>query len=60
MRPTQVTDFQPIANVRLFHNIFACFVLDRIEHQLDDYQPEEQRGFRRGKRYLLTVKCFPG
>ena len=26
------------------------FVLDRIGHQLDDHQPEERHGFRRGKR----------
>ena len=40
---------------------FACLVLDRIEHQLDRYQPEEQHGFRRGKRseeHLLTANPF--
>jgi len=35
--------------------------LGRIEHQLDDHQPEEQHGFRRGKRieeHLLTANVF--
>ena len=50
VRPTQVTDFRPIANIRLFYKVFACLVLERIEHQLDDHQPEEQHGFRRGER----------
>ena len=61
MRPTQVTDFRPIANIRLFYKVFACLVLGRIEHQLDDHQPEEQHGFRRGKRieeHLLTANVF--
>ena len=50
-----------LANIRLFYKIFACLVLDRIEHQLDDHQPEEQHGFRRGKRieeHLLTANVF--
>ena len=61
MRPKQVADFRPIANIRLFYKVFACLVLDRIEHQLDDHQPEEQHGFRRGKRieeHLLTANVF--
>ena len=51
------------ANICLFYKVFACLVLDRIEHQLDDHQPEEQHGFRRGKRieeHLLTRKCISG
>ena len=63
VRPTQVTDFRPIANIRLFYKVFACLVLERIEHQLDDHQPEEQHGFRRGKRieeHLLTANVFLG
>ena len=61
MRPKQVADFRPIANIRLFYKVFACLVLDRIEHQLDDHQPEEQHCFRRGKRieeHLLTANVF--
>ena len=41
VRPTQATDFRPIANIRLFYKVFACLVLERIELQLDDHQPEE-------------------
>ena len=32
-----------------------------MEHQLDDHQPEEQHGLRRGKRiekHLLTTNAF--
>ena len=61
MRPKEVADFRPIANIRLFYKVFACFVVDRIEHQLDDHQPQEQHGFRRGKRieeHLLTANVF--
>ena len=61
VRPTQATDFRPIANIRLFYKVFACLVLERIELQLDDHQPEEQHGFRRGKRieeHLLTANAF--
>ena len=61
MRPQQVADFRPIANIRLLYKVFARLVLDRIEHQLDDHQPEEQPGFRRGKRiekHFLTANVF--
>ena len=50
-----------LANIRLFYKVLACLLLDRIEHQLDDHQPEEQHGFRRGKRieeHLLTANVF--
>ena len=39
----------------------TCRVLEKIEHQLDDHQPEEQHGFRRGNRseeHFLTVNAF--
>ena len=58
MPPKQVAEFRPIANIRLFCKVFACLVLDRFEHQFDDHQPEEQHGFRRGKRieeHFLTA-----
>ena len=61
MQPTQVADFRPIANIRLFYEVFACLVLEKNEHQLDDHQPEEQHGFRRGKRieeHLLAANVF--
>ena len=51
------------SSIRLFYKVFACLVLERIEHQLDDHQPEEQHGFRRGKRieeHLLTANVFLG
>ena len=63
MRPTQVTDFKPVANICLFYKVFAYLVLERIKHPLDDHQPEEQHGFRRGKRieeHLLTANVFLG
>ena len=50
-----------LANIRLFYKVLACLLVDRIEHQLDDHQPEEQHGFRRGKRieeHLLTANVF--
>ena len=30
VRPTQVTDFRPIANIRLFYKVFACLVLETL------------------------------
>ena len=39
-----VTDFRPIASVRLFYKIFAYMILHRIEPCLDSHQPEEQHG----------------
>ena len=61
VRPIQAADFRPIVNIRLFYKVFACLVLERIELQLEDHQPEEQHGFRRGKRieeHLLTANAF--
>ena len=52
------TDFRPIADVRLLYKTFACLVLGRIESVLDAHQPEEQHGFRKGRRieeHLLTA-----
>ena len=56
-----VTDFRPIASVRLFYQIFAYMILHRIEPCLDSHQPEEQHGFRAGRRleeHLLTANLF--
>ena len=56
-----VTDFRPIASVRLFYKIFAYMILHRIEPCLDSHQPEEQHGFRAGRRleeHLLTANLF--
>lgn len=43
----------------LFYKIFVCLVLKRIEHQLDDHQPEEQHGFPRRKRIEKHRWSFP-
>ena len=58
MRPKQVADFRTTAGL---YKVFACLVLERIEHQLDDHQPEQQHGFRRGKRieeHVSTANLF--
>ena len=41
-----VTDFRPIASLRLLYKTFAHMILHRIEPLLDARQPEEQHGFR--------------
>ena len=56
-----VTEFRPIASVRLFYKIFAYMILHRIQPCLDSHQPEEQHGFRAGRRleeHLLTANLF--
>ena len=40
-----VTDFRPIASVRLFYKIFAYVILHRIEPCLDSNQPEKTKWF---------------
>ena len=44
------TDYRPIACIRLFYKLFAYLVLGRIEETLEAAQPEEQHGFRSGRR----------
>ena len=54
-------DFRPIANVRLMYKVFARMILGRIENILDASQPEEQHGFRVGRRieeHLLTANVL--
>ena len=54
-----VTDFRPITFVRcLFYKIWACMILHRIQPCPDSFQPEEQHGFRAGRRSEkhLTVR----
>ena len=46
----QTNDFRPIANIRLFYRVFAYMFLARIENILQLEQPEEQHGFRPGRR----------
>ena len=51
-------DFRPVANLRLLYKLFSYMILHRIEPVLDIGQPEEQLGFRRGRRmeeHLLTA-----
>ena len=51
-------DFWPIASLRLLYEVFAYLVLGRIEETLEQHQPEEQHGFRSGRRieeHLLTA-----
>ena len=47
--------FLPIVNI---HNVLACLVLERTEHQLDDHQPEEQRRGKSIEEHLLTANVF--
>ena len=57
----QTSDFRPIANIRLFYKVFAYMLLARIENILELEQPEEQHGFRPGRRieeHLLTTNIF--
>ena len=55
-------DFRPIANLGLLYKVFAYLVLGRmffgIEVTVEQHQPEEQHGFRSGRRiekHLLTA-----
>ncbi len=53
-----VSDFRPIANVRLLYKPFAYLMLGRMEDALEATQPEEQHGFRQGRRieeHILTA-----
>ena len=51
-----VMDFRPIASVRLFYKFFAYMILHRIQPCLDSCQPEEQHGFRAGRRLEEHLK----
>ena len=44
------SDFRPIASVRVLYKVFTYMVLGRVEPALEGSQPEEQHGFRRGRR----------
>ena len=53
------SDFRPIANIRLFYKLFAYMILGRPKAQLESTQPEEQHGFRSGRRveeHLVTTQ----
>ena len=54
-------DFRPIASLRLLCKTFSSVLLRRIEATLDAHQPEEQHGFRKGRRvkeHLLTANLI--
>jgi len=56
-----VADYRPIASVRLLYKCFAYLILGRIEHTLEEEQPEEQHAFRGDRRleeHLLTADIF--
>ncbi len=61
-----VKDFRPIVCARLLYKVYAHLLFHRIEKILDAAQPEEQIGFRAGRRleeHLLTAtflldKCY--
>ena len=44
------SDFRPIASVRILYKVFTYMVLARVELVLEANQPEEQHGFRGGRR----------
>ena len=59
--PLQPADFRPIANIRLLYKTFAYLLLGRLEHLLEGGQPEEQHGFRPGRRleeHLVTANLL--
>jgi len=52
------SDFRPIACARILYKLYSYLLLQRIEHALEDAQPEEQAGFRPGRRleeHLLSA-----
>ena len=53
------SEYCPIATIRLFYKLFAYMILGRVETQLETHQPEEQHGFRGGRRveeHLVTTR----
>ena len=57
MRAKVPSEYRPIATIRLFYKLFAYMILGR-EAQLETHQPEEQHGFRGGRRveeHLVTT-----
>ena len=59
--PLQPADFRPIATIRLLYKTFAYLLLRRLEHLLEAGQPEEQHGFRPGRRleeHLVTANLM--
>ena len=60
-RATQTTDLRRIASSRLFYKVFGYLILGRVAEILEVKQPEEQHGFRPGRRleeHLLTANLL--
>jgi hypothetical protein len=54
-------DFRPIACLRILYKVYAHLLLGRMEEALEQAQPEEQCGFRGGRRleeHVLTANIF--
>ena len=61
LRSRVPSDYRPIASIRLFYKVFAYMILGRVEAQLESTQPEEQHGFRSGRRveeHLVTTQVL--
>ena len=61
LRAIQTTDIRPIGSSRLFYKVFGYLILGRVEEILEAKQPEEQHGFRPGRRleeHLLTANLL--
>ena len=57
----RLTSVRPIASSRLFYKVFGYLVLSRVEEILEAKQPEEQHGYRPGRRleeHLLTANLL--
>ena len=53
-----VSELRPMANVRLLYKLFAYLMFGRMEDAIEASQPDEQHGFRRGRRieeHFLTA-----
>ena len=55
VRAKQVTDFRPIANLRLLYKVFAYPVPGRLAHVFDAQHPEEQHGSVQDDRSKSTL-----
>ena len=54
-------DFRPIAHIRLLYKKFPYLLFGRLVHLLEGGQPEEQHGFRPGRRleeHLVTANLM--
>ena len=61
LRAIQTTDFRLISSSGLFYKVFGYLILGRVEKIVEARQPEEQHGFRPGRRleeHLLTANLL--